>query len=32
MTSAELFGAACLLSIAFMIASVWKNDDNGGLT
>jgi hypothetical protein len=32
MTPAELFGTACLLSIAFMIASVWKNGDNGGLT
>ena len=27
----ELFGTACLLSVAFMIASFWKNDDDGGL-
>jgi hypothetical protein len=28
----ELFGVACLFSIALMLTSFWKNDDEGGLT
>jgi hypothetical protein len=28
----ELFGAACALSIMSLLASIWLNDDEGGLT
>jgi hypothetical protein len=26
------FSAACFLSVVFMLTSIWKNDDEGGLT
>ncbi len=31
MTPAELFGASCLLSLAFTLAAIWQNHDEGGL-
>jgi hypothetical protein len=30
--NSELFAFACFLSVVFMLASIWKNDDEGGRT